>query len=215
MPPASGSRPGGGYIVFKEVPLVARRPGLNSRRTQAVRGKRWILRSWDCDPRFPQGSRLYAGSQSRRSVLARRFGPRSIAVSVGSARCAVSPTRESSSATKRHPVVASRAKWPSRPSNGARNLRTAVRTRDDTTSLDLAGLGVQPLECDLLSMHVECPYNFHWDLLDSSARLMGPQHLLVPEPRGSLYMSSFRIGCLPAGLVVHSVIRRRLLLLHR
>src|SRR6516162_7979349 len=65
----------------------------------------------------------------------------------------------------------------------------------DTASPNFAGFCVQPLERDLLPMHVECTYNSHWDLLDSSARTMGPQHLLVLEPRGSLYMSSF---CCPS-----------------
>ncbi len=63
--------------------------------------------------------------------------------------------------------------------------------RHDVTPTDFPGFSVQPFERDLLSMHVECTYNPHWDLLDSSARMMGPQHVLVLEPRGSLYISSF------------------------
>ena len=47
-------------------------------------------------------------------------------------------------------------------------------SRHDAASLDLASLGVQPFVCDLLPMHVECTYNPHWDLLDSSARTLGP-----------------------------------------
>src|SRR5712692_10731750 len=48
--------------------------------------------------------------------------------------------------------------------------------RHDVAPADFPGFSVQPFERDLLPMHVECTYNPHWDLLDSSARMMGSQH---------------------------------------
>src|SRR6516165_9102619 len=114
-------------------------------------------------------------SQLRRSVLARRFDPRSAAVSAGSARCATQP----------HLGELFRHKAPSgRGLQGEVGVETLEGyeefsdrlpdSRHDAASLDLASLGIQPFVRDLLPMHVECTYNPHWDLLDSSARTLGP-----------------------------------------
>jgi Universal stress protein family len=59
------------------------------------------------------------GRASARSVFARFLRPRRAAVSAGSARRTLAPTRCSSSATNRHPVVASNATSSSRPSKRA------------------------------------------------------------------------------------------------
>ena len=68
------------------------------------------------------GSRLTINSSRRclasaRSPFARFFGPLSPAVSAGSARCTVAPTRRNSSTTNRQPVVASSATSSSTPRN--------------------------------------------------------------------------------------------------
>ena len=75
MHPVPGSRPGGGSIVFKEVLPLARRPGPNSRRTQAVRGKQWILSIAGFWPSIPAGIEALrrAFRVSKRANVSRRI----------------------------------------------------------------------------------------------------------------------------------------------
>ena len=99
-----------------------------------------------------------AAAASARSVLARFFGPRSVAISAGSPRCTPTPAAANSSLTYRHPVPALQ-----------RELAIPVRTM-------LAQPAPQRLPCrwtnltpctnpvvvhvikgDLLSMHIKAP----------------------------------------------------------
>ena len=64
---------------------------------------------------------------SARSVFARRWFPRIAAVSAGSARCTLAPTRWNSSATNRQPVVASNPTSSPCPRNRSQNRLTPAR----------------------------------------------------------------------------------------
>jgi hypothetical protein len=79
---------------------------------------------------------------SARSLFARFLFPRLAAVSAGSARCTFAPTRSSSSATNRQPVVASNPTSSSRPRNCSQNSRTPVRCAGLTRRRDTSPVSV-------------------------------------------------------------------------
>jgi hypothetical protein len=85
-----------------------------------------------------------------------------LAVSAGSARCTTAPTRRSSSATNRQPVVASGATSSFWPRNDSQNRRTprAVRRRYPRPR-DLARFGIDPLRSDLRSMLIQSHHDRH------------------------------------------------------
>jgi hypothetical protein len=87
------------------------------------------------DPRSRAAARRRAAraavGASARSVLARRFGPRAAAVSAGSARCASTPARCSSSTTNRQPVQPSTANAADVPASASRcssQPRSSIRS---------------------------------------------------------------------------------------
>ena len=99
---------------------------------------------------------------SARSLLARFLFPRLAAVSAGSARCTIAPTRRSSSATNRQPVVASNADLELLTTEPLTEPpHASPMRRRDPRAHHLTGLGVQPLRSDLRSVLIKPHHDRH------------------------------------------------------